>query len=255
MEKKENGIGSVLLKMGSAALAIFAKGTKIWLAVASAASYTYLFGWRFAIAIMVLLFIHESGHVWAMRKCGIPTTGFYYIPLLGGAAVPDRDFKSRAEEFFVAIMGPVWGFLLAFVVGIIYFITGNAIFAVIASWMALVNLFNLLPINPLDGGRMLKSLLFSINSKLAMFSLYVGIIAFAVFLFVFKIYLFAILLIVSGLEIHFERKRKEPLPSIPKNKLWIYSVMFLLIIFLLYGVMYVMKGVPGSDIAHKLIYG
>lgn len=253
--KSKNGIWAFVIKMFSKILSILAKGAKFWLAAASAVSYTYLFGWRFALSIMVLLFVHESGHVWAMRKSGIPTKGFYFIPFVGGAAVPDREFKSRVEEFYVAIMGPIWGFLLSLFVLIIYLITQQPIFAVIASWMALINLFNLLPINPLDGGRMLKSILFSVNSKIGIISMYIGIALFALFLFLSKIYLFGLLLIVAGIELYLESNRNEELPKIPKNKIWLYSLSFILIGVLLYLVIYFMRNVPGSDIANKIMKG
>jgi Zn-dependent protease len=255
MQKKNAGIWTLAIKIGSKLLALITKGAKFWLAAASAITYSYMFGWKFAIAIMIMLFVHESGHVWAMRKCGIPTKGFYFIPLLGGAAVPDRAFKSRSEEFYVAIMGPIWGLILAVGVGLLYMITGVALFAVIASWMALVNLFNLLPINPLDGGRMIKSITFSINNTLAIVMLCLGIFAMSILLIWFKIYLFAILLIVSLIELYFEYNRTDEIPKIPKKHIIFYFISYVLLGFLLYYVMYLTREVPGSDIANKILHG
>lgn len=255
MSKSKTGIWALTIKIGLKIFSMFAKGAKFWLAAASAATYSYMFGWKFAIAIMVMLFVHESGHVWAMRKSGIPTKGFYFIPFLGGAAVPDRAFKSRAEEYYVAIMGPVWGLLLSIAVGLLYLITGQALFAVIASWMALVNLFNLLPVSPLDGGRMLKSITFSVNSKLAVVVLYIGVLLLATFLIWYKIYIFGVLFIVSLIEIWVENNRETELPKIKRKNILFYIICYLVLGFLLYLVMYLTKEVPGSDIAHKMIFG
>ena len=280
MSKKSSGLWAIVVKLGSKFLAILAKGTKFWLATTSFAAYSYLYGWKFAVAIMAMLFFHESGHVWAMRKCGIPTKGFYFIPLLGGAAVPDRAFKSRGEEFYVAIMGPIWGWLFSLAIMLIYYATGNPLFAVISSWMALINLFNLLPVSPLDGGRMLKSILFSINSKLAIFTMYCGVLLCAVFLFYFKIFFFALLLVLSGIELYFEHKRNkrlikekaniqwdwqhtkemdiaeeiEHMPKMPRTHVIIAIVGSILIAAVLFIVMYVMKDVPGADAAHKMLH-
>lgn len=140
------------------------KVLKVGLAAISMIGYSYMFSWEFAALIMVSLFVHESGHVWAMRHCGMHVKGIFFIPFIGGAAVTDSAFKTRSDEVFVALMGPVWGLLLSLGTAIPYFITKNPLFAAAASWMAMINLFNLLPINPLDGGRVVKSIAFSISS-------------------------------------------------------------------------------------------
>ena len=255
MSKKSTGIWALVIKLGTKLLTLVAKGAKFWLAAASAVTYSYMFGWKFAIAIMVMLFVHESGHVWAMRKSGIPTKGFYFIPFLGGAAVPDRAFHSRSEEFFVAIMGPIWGLLLSMGVGLVYLFTGQALFAIVASWMSLVNLFNLLPVNPLDGGRMLKSITFSINGTLGKITLYIGIVLMAIILIMFKVYIFGILFIVSLIEIWMENTREEELPKIPKKNILFYTLCYIVLGILLYSVMYLTRNVPGSDVAHKVLFG
>jgi hypothetical protein len=85
------------------------KMVKMGLAGASLASYAYLFSWQFAAVIMAMLFIHESGHIWAMKRCGIPTKGIFFIPFLGGAAVATDTFGSRCNECYTSIWGPIWG--------------------------------------------------------------------------------------------------------------------------------------------------
>jgi len=96
---------------GKAALALLtlAKTVKFGQAALfgiSAAAYSLLFSWQFAVLILVSLFIHEGGHIWAMRQCGMRTRGIYFIPFLGGVALADESFPSRGAEVFVAIMGP-----------------------------------------------------------------------------------------------------------------------------------------------------
>ncbi len=144
-----------------------AKSAKVVGAAGSAAAYSYLLSWEFCAIIMGMLFVHESGHVWAMRDRGIKTKGFYFVPLLGGAAVAEESFKTRANESYIALMGPFWALFLAIASFAAFWATNLELLAAATAWIALVNLFNLLPINPLDGGRVLKSVAFSATHGVA----------------------------------------------------------------------------------------
>lgn len=217
------GMMALAAKLGPKLLTIvvkFAKVGKMGLAIGSMAAYTYLFTWQFAVVIIVSLFFHEYGHIWAMKRCRLKTKGIYFIPFMGAAAVSEEMFKTRRDEVLVAIMGPIWGFVLALATAAIYFITGNAFFAAVAGWMAMVNLFNLLPINPLDGGRIMKSIAFSINSNVGFIFLGIGIIVSMILTLWVGLILFSILLFVACIELFFEFKRyskKEELARIVKE--------------------------------------
>jgi len=189
---------SLIVKLG--------KFAKLGLAGASLAGYAMLFTWQFAVVILAAIGFHESGHVWAMRRCGIKTKGFYFIPFFGGAAVAEESFKTRANEAFIGIMGPVWGFALALAAYGIYLLTHNPLFAAITAWMALINLINLLPINPLDGGRITKSIVFSISSGLGLVFLIIGTIAMVYFSIQFHFFLFLILMGAGVVELLDEQK-------------------------------------------------
>jgi Zn-dependent protease len=152
-------------KAGTGALKA-AKTAHVGWAVASTAAYSLLFSWKFALAIMVQLFIHEYGHVHAMRRTGMKVRGMYFVPFLGALAVTEDAFTSRRQQAYVALNGPLWGSLAALVPAGLYAWTGEPLWAAIASWWALVNLFNLLPIAPLDGGRVLHAFAFSYSSSL-----------------------------------------------------------------------------------------
>ena len=192
-------LGGKVLSLGAKLLKT-TKVVKLGLAGASAVSYTLLFSWKFTAAIMVLLFVHESGHVWAMRRRGIKTKGFYFIPFIGGAAVADEAFGTRDNETYIALMGPTWGLLLSLGFAVLWQLTGNALWAAVASWMALVNLINMLPVNPLDGGRILKSVLFSISSTAGLVFMLVGsALAIALF-FKMGIFIFAVLFLIGILD-------------------------------------------------------
>lgn len=232
------------------------KGLKVGkagLAGASFASYAYLFTWEFALIIMASLFLHECGHIWAMKRCGIKTKGIYFIPFVGGAAVSEEMCHSRGEEVFISLMGPIWGLLLAIVTGFLYYIYEEPIFAAAASWMAMVNLLNLLPISPLDGGRVIKSIGFSVQSTIG-FCILIG----SLFLTGFLIYktgmgLFVFLLAIGIIDLIFEYTRRSPLPALNFGGILCSFGAYLLLIGFLWYIMDFTKHIPGAAAAMELL--
>ncbi len=157
------GIWGVAVKLGAGALKA-AKTAKLgWLA-ASAAAYSFLFSWKFAVTLLVQLIVHEYGHVHAMRRTGMKVRGMYFLPLVGAVAVSEDDFTTRRQQVYVAMNGPIWGSLLTVLPLGLWRFTGHAEWATVASWWALLNLFNLLPISPLDGGRIMQAFASSFSS-------------------------------------------------------------------------------------------
>ncbi|HZZ85557.1 MAG TPA: site-2 protease family protein [Anaeromyxobacteraceae bacterium] len=154
-------------KVGATALKA-AKTANVGWAAASVATWSVLFSWKFALAIMVQLFVHEYGHVHAMRRVGMKVRGLYFVPMLGAMAVTEDAFPSRRAQAYVALNGPLWGSLLALVPAGLYAWTHHPLYAAIASWWALLNLFNLLPIAPLDGGRVMQAFAYSYSSSLGL---------------------------------------------------------------------------------------
>jgi Zn-dependent protease len=176
------GLAIVLAKIGPKLFGILLKLSKVLVkvvkgllgfktagAAASVGLYSLLFSWQMGVSLVIFIFIHEYGHYRAMKKCGVKTKVIYLIPGFGGAAVAAEGFKSARNEAYISIMGPVYGlFFIIPMIGL-YFWTGDPMFAAIASVMSLINLFNLFPINPLDGGRITKSLLYSFRDSIGFF--------------------------------------------------------------------------------------
>ncbi|HMO18843.1 MAG TPA: site-2 protease family protein [Oligoflexia bacterium] len=163
------GVILILLKLGPKFLSVLGKflsvvfKTKVGLATVSYGSYAWLFTWQFAAVLMLSIGIHEAGHVWAMRRVGIKTRGFYFLPFVGGAAVMDSSFKSQRDHIFVALMGPIWGTAVALVALGMFLMTNSPLWAGLTAWIAALNLINLLPVHPLDGGRVLSAVMLSVS--------------------------------------------------------------------------------------------
>ncbi len=154
-------------KAGAAALKA-AGATNLGLVAASAATYSLIFSWQFGLALMLQLFVHEYGHVHAMKRTGMKVRGMYFVPLLGAMAVTEDEFTSRRQQAYVALNGPLWGSAFTLVPAGLFAWTGNHHLATIAAGWAILNLFNLLPIAPLDGGRALQAFAFSYSSTLGL---------------------------------------------------------------------------------------
>jgi len=126
--------------------------------IVSLAAYAWLYGWKFALALVYLIFVHEMGHVIAARQKGIRTSPAVFIPFAGAfIAMKDQPRDARTEAY-LAYGGPLAG-TLAFLPAVpLYLWTGNDFWALVIFLGAMINLFNLLPVSPLDGGRIVSVL-------------------------------------------------------------------------------------------------
>lgn len=132
-------------------------------ALISVAIYSRLFGWGFAVGLVALLFIHEMGHAVVMKLKGIPVGGMIFIPMLGAAVFMKRMPSNARDEAEVGIAGPVAGALASLVCLLIAHFLGDStgvpgIWAPLAYFGCFLNLFNLIPIVPFDGGRVLAAI-------------------------------------------------------------------------------------------------
>lgn len=195
-----------------------AKVIKVVLAGASIAAYSWLFSFQFALALIACLVFHEYGHIKAMKHFGMKTKGIYLIPFMGGLAMSDEKINTRWQDVVISIMGPCFGLLMSIVALIAYWITGETFFAGLAAFNALLNLFNLLPILPLDGGHILKSISFSMNSTMGLVACIAGA-GIGVFLsYSFGLALLGFMLLIGSAEIVFEWKTRHQSHLLPLDK-------------------------------------
>ena len=115
--------------------------------------YWSLFGWKFAAGIVVSIYIHEMGHVAALRRSGIPASAPLFIPGLGAFVRLHMSPPDARTDARIGLAGPVWGLGAAVAAYLAYLATGAPIWAAITHVGAFLNLFNLIPIWQLDGGR------------------------------------------------------------------------------------------------------
>ena len=146
------GLGFLLVKFGGFLLKFKVVTTGASMLV-SIAAYAWLWGWPFAVGFVVLIFIHELGHVIELRRQGVPASAPLFIPFLG-AVIGMKELPDDAwKEARVALAGPILGSIGAAA----FWVAGEAADSEILVGLAFVgfflNLFNLIPITPLDGGR------------------------------------------------------------------------------------------------------
>ena len=124
----------------------------------SIGAYSLIWGWKFAVGFVLLLLVHELGHVIQLRREGIPASAPMFIPFLGAVVAMKELPEDAAAEARVGLAGPVLGSLGALVTLAIYWLTGDDFFKALAFTGFFLNLFNLLPVLPLDGGRAMAAL-------------------------------------------------------------------------------------------------
>lgn len=127
-------------------------------ALVSVAAYSLLWGWTFAAGFVVLLFVHEMGHVFQLRREGIAASAPTFVPFLGAVIASRSLGDDVGAEARVGLAGPVLGSLGAAACLLVAKSTGSSFFMALAYVGFLLNLFNLLPVVPLDGGRAMAAM-------------------------------------------------------------------------------------------------
>ncbi|MFA9441336.1 site-2 protease family protein [Uliginosibacterium sp. sgz301328] len=116
-------------------------------------AYALVYGWRYAAGFVVLLLCHEMGHYIAARKRGLAVGAPTFIPFVG-AWIELKDMPHDAEtEAYVGMAGPMAGTLAAVACYFIARSEGSSLLLAVSYAGFFLNLFNLIPLPPFDGGR------------------------------------------------------------------------------------------------------
>jgi Zn-dependent protease len=150
-----------VLKWGKALLLLLPKAKLLTTSASmlvSVGAYALIWGWKFAVGFVALLFLHELGHYIQLRREGVKPSGMVFIPFLG-AAVGTRSLGGSAlAEARVGLAGPILGSLATAALLPIAAATDDDFWRALAFTGFFLNLFNLLPVVPLDGGRAMAAM-------------------------------------------------------------------------------------------------
>jgi Zn-dependent protease len=162
--------------------------------VVSVGAYALLWGWKFAAGFVALLFLHELGHYIQMRREGVQPGMMVFIPFLGAAVTAKSLGGNALAEARVGLAGPILGTLACAIPGALWLATDYEFWQHLAFTGLFLNLFNLLPVVPLDGGRAMAAM--------APWMWFVGFGVVVVLVFVFPNPILILIALFAGLEVY-----------------------------------------------------
>jgi Zn-dependent protease len=197
--------------------------------ILSIGAYAMFWGWQFAVGFVLLIFVHECGHLIAAKRIGLKVGAPVFIPFMGALIALKEAPRNAWIEAQVGIGGPIFGTVAAAICELIYLATGNLMFRALAYTGFFLNLFNLAPVGFLDGGRIVTAL-----------SPWLWLIGFAIMVFMTVTHFnFIVLLIVifSVPRLYFLFRRKSPEElryfEVTSAQRWTMAVMYFGLIALL----------------------
>ncbi|HET9059842.1 MAG TPA: site-2 protease family protein [Acidimicrobiales bacterium] len=144
--------GAFLAKFGALLLKVKYLGAVLSIGV-SVVAYSLWFGWSFAAGFVALIFVHEMGHVVELRRQGVKASLPMFIPFLGAFVNMKQAPRSAFHEALSGLAGPYFGTAASVAVAFWGHETGSQFLLQLGAMGLFINLFNLLPMLPLDGGR------------------------------------------------------------------------------------------------------
>lgn len=161
-------VGVVLWKFKTIAFIVLAKGKLLLLGLTKLSTlasmllslgvYCTLYGWKFGLGLVLSIYVHEMGHVYWLRKYGIEATAPMFIPGFGALIRLKSYPENPGQDARTGLAGPMWGLGAAVFAWAAGLLTGQPIWFAIARTGVWINLFNLIPIWQLDGGRGFRAL-------------------------------------------------------------------------------------------------
>ena len=194
--------------------------------------YGLQWGWMFAAGFVLLLFVHECGHLLIARIFGLNVGAPVFIPFMGAMIALKEAPKNAWMEAWVGIGGPLLGTVGAVVCEGVFSLTGDPMYRGLAYTGFFLNLFNLAPIGVLDGGR--------IVTALSPWLWLVGVAVMGWLLYLHPNFLLVLILIMSLPRLWFLFRKKSDEErryfEIPPGERWLMAVLYFgLIAFLLFG--------------------
>ncbi len=132
--------------------------TLISLLIYIAVYYAIFRDLRSVLLLVIVIFIHEMGHFIAMKLFGYSDVKMFFVPLLGAFVSGNAKEISLSKKAIMILAGPVPGIILGMLCLWLYMITRNSFLYQFALLFLFLNVFNLLPVSPMDGGQLLETL-------------------------------------------------------------------------------------------------
>lgn len=177
--------------------------------------YAFLFyfifngDFSYIAAVLVVLLIHEFGHFFAMKAFNYSNVKLFVLPLLGAYVTGKKSLISQRQMSIVILAGPVPGMIIGFCLLISNFYYPNERLEMLGNIFFLLNLFNLLPFMPLDGGRLLETLFINHNHTIRMVFTIISIMALAVLAIIAKSLIFLIIPVSMVFDLIMEIKNQK----------------------------------------------
>lgn len=211
-----------------------------WRTVSSLALYVSVYYLLFrdlrSIGLLVLVIVlHELGHYIAMRAFGYRNLEMMFVPMLGAFVSGQHASVEPGKRLIVLFAGPIPGLVLGAMFGMIYSYQHQYIFYLLAVMFILLNLFNLIPIAPMDGGQILNILFPRQQRILQTFFIFAAIAVVTYFIIYYQTYILALLILLLASRLYRlwlnqpayeeDEKKAEPLAELSRNE----KIMFITI--------------------------
>jgi Zn-dependent protease len=141
-------------------------------------AFYFIFDWDLSYILIIsgVLLIHELGHLLAMKAYKYKDLNIFFIPLFGAITSGTKKDISQKQKVLISLAGPLPGIIIGSFIYANGYALGNDLYIQIGYIFIFLNLFNLLPVMPLDGGRILKDLFFYKKEKISIIFLWVSIV-------------------------------------------------------------------------------
>jgi stage IV sporulation protein FB len=153
------------------------------------------------VVITIVLFLHELAHLLAMKYYKYNDLSIFFIPFFGAATIGNKDEIKQDEKSMIILTGPLSGIIIGLILfGLNYFVKSELIHK-LSTLFLVINALNLLPLSPLDGGRLVETLFIQLKSKVLLIFTIVSMIAIAFYAIYYESYnlMCIILILIIGL--------------------------------------------------------
>jgi Zn-dependent protease len=189
-------------------------GATVWSMLLTAWAYALIYPWTFAVGLVLMIFIHETGHLLAAKQRGLPVSAPMFIPFMGALIAMKKHPQDAETEAYIAFGGPLLGTLGAVAAFALGAVTHLPLFYSIAWVGFFLNLLNMLPIHPLDGGR----IVIAISRWLWLVGLVAGLIVIVFYLRSVIFFMIWLLFAVRLYSSYRSMKKNEAVQSVVLNR-------------------------------------